>query len=125
MPTTDILLDKTVQIVSAYVSCNQLEIGKIPSLVEETFRSLKKISADQIGPVPAVPIDSSVTDDFLICLEDGEQVTLLKRYLQNHHDMSPEEYRAKWGLPEDYPFVAKSYSIKRSQIAKEQGLGKS
>ena len=77
-----------------------------------------------LRPTPAVPIDESVHDDYLICLEDGEQVTLLKRHLATRYHMTPEEYREKWGLPDDYPMVTKTYSERRSQIAMEQGLGR-
>lgn len=93
-------------------------------ILQRFLRYLKQVE-NQVQPRPAVPIEDSVHDDYLICLEDGVKVTLLKRYLRTHHNMTPEEYIRKWGLPDDYPMVSKAYSERRSQIAKEHGLGRS
>lgn len=117
----DTITAKAADIVAAYVSNHQVSSEDLPGLIQSTIMALSGSVPNK--PTPAVPIDESVTDDYLICLEDGQKVTLLKRYLSKHHGMTPEEYIEKWGLPEDYPFVTKSYSEKRSEIAKEQGLG--
>lgn len=108
------------QIVAAYVSNNRISPEEVSSLIHETMRALEGESR----PRPPVPIEESVTHDYIICLEDGERVQLLKRYLDSRHQMTPEQYKEKWGLPDDYPFVAKAYSERRSEIAKAQGLGK-
>ena len=115
----------TVDVVAAYVSNNTVQSDELCSLLQRVYETLKGLDGVAAGPEPAVPIEESVTDDYIICLEDGEQVTLLKRYLKTHHNMTEEEYREKWGLPEDYPFVAANYSKQRSEIAKKHGLGKS
>jgi len=112
----------TITLAAAYLSCNKVPLGEIANVL--------KIIDDAIGgidlevPRPAVSIEESIQDDFLVCLEDGKQVTLLKRYLKQAFGMTPEDYREKWNLPEDYPMVPKKYSEKRSGIAKEHGLGK-
>jgi predicted transcriptional regulator len=111
--------------VQHYLVYSDVPPEDLVGLLEKVFHSMNTLVNDPEKVRPAVPIDQSVTPEYLVCLEDGEHVTLLKRYLQNHHKMTPQQYREKWGLPEDYPFVARSYSEKRSQIAKEQGLGKS
>ncbi|MCG7629063.1 MucR family transcriptional regulator [Epibacterium sp. MM17-32] len=124
---TDLLL-KAGDIVAAYVSRNDLPADKLPELVEQVAARLLKLDSGQApapGPTPAVPVEESYGDDFIICLEDGKRVTLLARHLKTHFDMTPEEYRERWGLPEDYPFVTKAYSEQRSKIAKENKLGKS
>lgn len=126
MSDTDLLL-KAGDIAAAYVSRNKIERQELPGLVEEIYTTLQRISSEGVNPrpTPAVPIEDSVHFDKLICLEDGAEVTLLTRYLRRHFGMSPEEYREKWGLPEDYPMVTEKYSKTRSAIAKDQGLGKS
>ena len=113
-----------VTIACSYFSNNTVEIDDIGRVLNTIASALNRIDSGDTEQAPAVPIDESVTDDHIICLEDGEPVTLLKRYLSTRYDMSPEEYREKWGLPEDYPFVAKNYSEKRRAIAKSHGLGK-
>lgn len=115
------------QIVSAYVGNNEVESDDLPALIQKVHRSLQSLDGDASLPfnrVPAVPIEESMSDDFLICLEDGKQFKSLKRHLRAKYDMSPEEYRMKWGLPVDYPMVAPGYSRKRSKLAKKMGLGK-
>lgn len=121
------LLLKAGDIVAAYVSKNDIPTDQVLTLlasVAEKMNSLMQLDDDASHPRPAVPIDQSVTNDHIICLEDGKPVVLLKRYLAKHHNLTPEEYFKKWGLPDDYPLVAKAYSEKRSAIAKDHGLGR-
>lgn len=117
------LIMKAGDIVAAYVTHNDLPADQVPTLLARLIDKMQGGSEEE-QLVPAVPIDQSVTNDHIICLEDGKPVVLLKRYLAKHHNMTPEEYIAKWKLPEDYPFVTKAYSEKRSAIAKDHGLGK-
>ena len=119
------LLESITRVVSSYVGNHAVPIERLDEVIDKIGTVLERRWGGGVsGPRPAVPISESVHPDYLVCLEDGEKVTLLRRYLQNHHNMTPEQYIAKWGLPEDYPFVARSYSQKRSRIAKEHGLGK-
>ena len=114
-------------IVSAYVSNNPIQSAELPELIRSvhtTLRELQTSSEQPVAPEPAVSIKKSITDDFLICLEDGKKFKSLKRHLRSKYGMSPAEYREKWGLPYDYPMVAPSYARKRSALAKEMGLGK-
>ena len=126
-PNHDELLALTTEIVSAYVSNNTMPTGEIPVLIEKIFKTLSHVgnegSALADRPQPAVPIKKSITDDYLICLEDGKKLKMLKRHLKTAYNMSPEEYRERWGLPADYPMVAPSYAEKRSRLAKDIGLG--
>ena len=114
-------------IVSAYVGNNSVAAAELPRLIEQTYSALVKVT--KTGPVapskqvPAVPIKKSIHDDYLICLEDGKRFKSLKRHLRAHYNLSPEEYRAKWGLPGDYPMVAPNYAKARSNLAKQMGLG--
>ena len=115
-------------IVSAFVSNNSVHASDLPQLIDVVHTSLKTIVAPKPEPVapvltPAVPVKKSITDDYLICLEDGKKFKSLKRHLQQAFGLSPDEYRAKWGLARDYPMVAPGYAAKRSQLAKESGLG--
>lgn len=121
------IIEYASEIVSAYVSNNPIQSAELPDLIREvhtTLRDLKDAGTDNAAPEPAVAIKKSITDDFLICLEDGKKFKSLKRHLRSKYGMSPEEYREKWGLPYDYPMVAPSYARKRSALAKEMGLGK-
>ena len=119
----------TSQIVAAFVSNNPVPADGLPGVIQSVYRSVTALSRGEPDtaerPKPAVPISRSVTDDHIICLEDGRKLKMLKRYLRSHYDMSPEEYRQRWGLPSDYPMVAPSYAARRSRFAKEIGLGKS
>ena len=119
----------TSQIVAAFVSNNPVPADGLPGVIQSVYRSVTALSRGEPDtaerPKPAVPISRSVTDDHIICLEDGRKLKMLKRYLRPHYDMSPEEYRQRWGLPSDYPMVAPSYAARRSRFAKEIGLGKS
>ena len=118
-------LELVSKIVSAYVSNNSLPPSEIPHVIMTVHEGLK--SQDQTAsspPEPAVPIKKSVTPNYVICLEDGKKLKMLKRHLRNAFDMSPDEYRQKWGLPGDYPMVAPEYAARRSELAKKIGLGR-
>lgn len=125
----DELLQMTVDIVSAYVSNNAIASAQIPELISTIFNSLDVLREDETieeeEPLkPAVPIRKSIGDDYIICLEDGKKLKMLKRHLRTTYNLTPEEYRAKWGLPSDYPMVAPNYAKQRSQFAKKIGLGR-
>ena len=126
-------LDIAASIVSAYVGNNSLPTPELPALIASVHAALVRVRGglstgeNQEAPAepakPAVPVKKSITPDFLICLEDGKKFKSLKRHLRTHYDMSPDEYRAKWNLPSDYPMVAPSYAEARSNLAKQMGLG--
>ena len=124
------LLELTSQIVAAYVSKNNIAQGELPNListVRAAFVGLSKPQASEevAEPLkPAVPIKKSVTPEFIICLEDGKKLKMLKRHLSSSYGMTPDEYRAKWGLPSDYPMVAPNYAKSRSELAVKLGLGR-
>ena len=125
----DFVLEMTSEVVSAYVSNNPVSTNELPILVGEVYTALAKASSTGGGqPVerakPAVSIKKSIHEDYLICLEDGKKFKSLKRHLRSHFDISPEEYREKWGLPMDYPMVAPNYAKARSRLAREMGLGR-
>ena len=125
-PGADVL-SLTAQIVAAHVSKNQIAPEALPSLIQSVYRSLATVGEVQAAPVaqePAVPIRKSVFPDYIVCLEDGKKLKMLKRHLNASHDMTPDQYRAKWGLPRDYPMVAPNYAITRSDLAKNFGLGR-
>jgi len=132
MEDKNLLAEITADVVSSYVSKNKVAIGELPDLIvsiHDIFSRLTHVG-DEIGQVaddlvPAVPLGESITENYLICLEDGLKFKSLKRHLRSHHQMSAEQYREKWELPADYPMVAPSYSKKRSKLARENGLGKS
>lgn len=118
----------TAEITAAYVSNNQLENSELVEVIKSVYSSLASLDSevvpDHTDLKPAVPIKRSVQNDYIVCLEDGKQLKMLKRYLRSNYDMTPEDYRAKWNLPPDYPMVAPSYAKRRSQFAKEFGLGR-
>ncbi|MDC7694367.1 MucR family transcriptional regulator [Asticcacaulis sp. DXS10W] len=118
-----------VEIVSAYVGHNQVPSTEVPQLIQSVHTALTGLSAPStpkvVAQAPAVSVKKSVTPDYLICLEDGRRFKSLKRHLSTHYNLSPDEYRAKWNMPEDYPMVAPSYAAARSQLAKANGLGQS
>jgi predicted transcriptional regulator len=123
------LIELSAEIVCAYVSHNALSPTDLPKLIAEVHVALNGLhSAEMPEPVeelkPAVPVRKSVAPDYIICLEDGKKFKSLKRHLRTHYNMSPEEYREKWGLPADYPMVAPNYSATRSRLAKDNGLGR-
>jgi predicted transcriptional regulator len=122
------VIEMTTEIVSAYVSNNSVAAADLPALIQSVHRALSGITGSvevaEIAPKePAVPVRRSITPDFLICLEDGRKFKSLKRHLRTKYNMSPEEYRAKWALPKDYPMVAPNYAKARSDLAKQMGLG--
>ncbi len=120
----------TAEIVGSYVSHNSVSPTDLPKLIVETHAALRGLQATA-APVPvvelkpAVPVNKSVGHDYIICLDDGKKFKSLKRHLSTHYDLTPEEYREKWGLPPDYPMVAPNYSAVRSRLAKDNGLGRS
>jgi predicted transcriptional regulator len=127
-PSTSNFIELAADIVSAYVSNNTVPTHELPGLITEIHAALQRVSSGTVeAPVepakPAVPVKKSVNADFLICLEDGKKFKSLKRHLRTQYNMSPEQYREKWGLPADYPMVAPSYAAARSRLAKEMGLG--
>ena len=122
------LLEMTTEIVSAYVGNNSVTSNDLSALIQSVHRALSTVNTapevvDLTPKEPAVPIKKSITPDFLICLEDGRKFKSLKRHLRTKYNMSPEDYRAKWGLPKDYPMVAPNYARARSDLAKQMGLG--
>ncbi len=124
------LTSLTADIVSAYVAHNAISGEKLPDFIGSVYGALNRASTQGAEPPkeelkPAVSIKKSVTPDYIICLEDGKKFKSLKRHLRSQYDMSPEEYREKWGLPHDYPMVAPSYAAARSDLAKNMGLGRS
>jgi len=124
------LLDMAVDIVTAYVSHNAVKAGDLPGLIEQVYASVEGIAlSDNVEtgprPEPAVPIEDSLTDEHIICLEDGLLFQSLKRHLRVKYNLTPEAYREKWGLPRDYPMVSPNYTKRRSALAKKTGLGKS
>ena len=124
-------LDAAADIITAYVSNNQVPASELPSLIASVRAALANPAGPQAGAapepvelVPAVPIKKSITPDYLISLEDGKKYKSLKRHLQSNYGMSPDDYRKKWGLPSDYPMVAPNYAAARSALAKSMGLGR-
>ena len=122
---TDVL-GLTAQIVSAHVSNNPINADALPSLIQDVYRTLAGVGKEQVLPdkqAPAVPVKKSVFADYIICLEDGKKLKMLKRHLKTSYNMTPEQYRDKWQLPPDYPMVAPNYAKHRSSLAKKIGLG--
>src|SRR5215468_2959691 len=127
-PEKNELVELTADIVSAYVSNNTVVAADLPGVIHNVFDALSRASAATGQPAreelrPAVPVKRSVTPEYIVCLEDGKKFKSLKRHLRTHYDLSPEEYRAKWGLARDYPMVAPAYAAARSHLAKNMGLG--
>ncbi|TPM90667.1 MucR family transcriptional regulator [Mesorhizobium sp. B2-1-3A] len=125
----DSLIELTADVVSAYVSNNPVPVGDLPALIGQVHAALKGttggISVAQPEALkPAVPIKKSVMADYIICLEDGKKFKSLKRHLSTRYGLTPDEYRAKWGLAKDYPMVAPNYAAARSALAKTMGLGR-
>lgn len=125
----DVLINLTTDIVSAYVSNNPVPVADLPSVIGQVHSALKSLESgaaekepEQLKP--AVPIKKSVTPDYIICLDDGKKFKSLKRHLSTQYGLSPDEYRAKWQLPADYPMVAPNYAAARSALAKTMGLGR-
>ena len=125
----DNLIELTADVVSAYVSNNSIQSSDIPALIGEVHTALHQTLGGPAEPEPepqkpAVSIKKSITPDYIICLDDGKKFRSLKRHIRTHYDMTPEDYRAKWKLPYDYPMVAPNYAKARSILAKKMGLGK-
>jgi predicted transcriptional regulator len=126
---TEDLLKFATSIVAAYVSNNPVPVADLPSMIKSVYATLGGLSGaspSDSGTTqkPAVNIKKSITPEYVICLEDGKKLKMLKRYLRSRYNLTPEEYRAKWGLPADYPMVAPNYAEQRSQFAKKIGLGR-
>ena len=121
------LLTLTTEIVAAHVSNNTVALGDLPQLINQVYNSLANIGAPPLAaaarPQPAVSIKKSVQPEYIVCLEDGKKLKMLKRHLKTAYNLSPEAYRERWGLPPDYPMVAPNYARQRSRLAKEIGLG--
>jgi len=125
--TTSDILGLTAKIVAAHVASNQLNANALPSLIQSVFQSLSTVDDTPVAALqsaPAVPWKKSVFPDFIICLEDGKKFSMLKRHLRTSYNLTPEQYRKKWGLPWDYPMVAPNYSSRRTVLAKQVGLGR-
>ncbi len=128
--SSDELLRLGAEIVAAYVSRNAVSAEAVPDIIRTVHSALEGLSKGgapapaEERPKPAVPISKSVQHDYIVCLEDGKRLKMLKRYLRSRYDMSPEEYRRRWGLPADYPMVAPAYAARRSDFAKQIGLGR-
>ena len=124
-PTTNVL-GLTAQIVSAHVSNNSVAPDALPTLIEEVYKTLSGVGKEPMQadrPQPAVPVKKSVTAEFIVCLEDGKKLKMLKRHLKTSYNMTPDQYRERWGLSPDYPMVAPNYAKHRSSLAKKIGLG--
>jgi predicted transcriptional regulator len=121
------ILEQTVDIVASFVAHNTVQVADLPNLIDDTFNALKSHTTiepqEPEKPKPAVPIKRSITEDYIVCLEDGKKLKMLKRHLKTVYDLTPDEYRARWGLASDYPMVAPSYAARRSELAKQIGLG--
>ena len=122
------LLGHTAEIVGAYLSQSSAQADEIPEIIRTVHGALAGLSGEAVAPrekqKPAVPIGRSVQHEYVVCLEDGAKLKMLKRYLRSRYDLSPEEYRRKWGLSPDYPMVAPAYAARRSEFARQIGLGK-
>ena len=122
------LLDLTASIVSAHVANNSVAVGDVPKLIKDVYGTLATVSSEEEAeperPEPAVSIKASIKPDYIVCLEDGKKLKMLKRHLMTHYGMTPEQYRTRWGLPSDYPMVAPNYAKQRSALAREIGLGR-
>ena len=122
------LLRMTTEVVAAYVGNNSLTTAQLPEVINAVYASLKQLDGKLPDPRaeplrPAVPVRKSVTPDYLVCLEDGKKLKMLKRHLMTAYGMTPEQYREKWDLPPEYPMVAPNYAAKRSELARKIGLG--
>lgn len=124
---SELLITLTSDIVAAHVSNNSVAVSDVSALIQNVHAALANLSqsapAPEVKPEPAVSIRSSVKPDYIVCLEDGKKLKMLKRHLMTHYQMTPEDYRSKWGLPADYPMVAPNYAEQRRSLAKKIGLG--
>ncbi len=126
--SSETLITLTSDIVAAHVGNNDVAVKDVPALISNVYAALAGLGetavVEEAKPQPAVSIRSSVKPDYIVCLEDGKKLKMLKRYLRTNYEMTPEEYRARWGLPADYPMVAPNYAEKRRDLAKKIGLGR-
>lgn len=122
------LFTLTSDIVAAHVGNNDVSVADVPALISKVYAALAGLGeapvVEEARPEPAVSIRSSVKPDYIVCLEDGKKMTMLKRYLRTNYNISPEQYRARWNLPADYPMIAPAYAEKRRELAKKNGLGR-
>ena len=119
-------LELTTEIVSAHVSNNSVALNELPNLIQDVYKTLANLGAGAVmpeRPQPAVPIKKSIFPDYVVCLEDGKKLKMLKRHLKTAYNLTPEQYRDRWGLASDYPMVAPNYAKHRSRLAKKIGLG--
>ncbi|MDE2475791.1 MAG: MucR family transcriptional regulator [Alphaproteobacteria bacterium] len=126
---SDDILKLATEIVAAYVSNNPIPVSEVPAMIKSVHSTLGGLGGGLSGEIqlsqkPAIPVKRSVNPDFIVCLEDGKKLKMLKRYLRSNYGMTPEEYRSKWSLPADYPMVAPNYAAQRSEFAKKIGLGR-
>jgi predicted transcriptional regulator len=126
VPARDVFIRSTATIVASYVAKHEVATATLPDVIRDVFETLRDLTgeAEPEAPPPVGDLTSSVFPDYLVCLEDGEQMAMLKRHLWTCHGMTPDEYRAKWDLPPDYPMVAPNYAKVRSDLAKQSGLGR-
>ncbi|MBK8176399.1 MAG: MucR family transcriptional regulator [Rhodospirillales bacterium] len=120
------MLELTTEIVAAHVGNNPIAAAELPNLIQSVYQTLTSVGSEPVSmerPKPAVPVKRSVFPDYIVCLEDGKKLKMLKRHLKTAYDMTPEEYRDRWSLPPEYPMVAPNYAKHRSNLAKEIGLG--
>ena len=126
--SAEMLITLTSEIVAAHVANNSVEVDQLPELIQNVHGALAGLGspaqADETPPEPAVTVRASVKPDHIVCLEDGKKMKMLKRHLMTDHGMTPDEYRARWNLPSDYPMVAPNYAEKRRELAKKIGLGR-
>ena len=126
--TNEMLITLTSDIVAAHVSNNSVSVDDVSTLISKVYGALaglgQAVVVEEKLPEPAVSIRSSVKTDFIVCLEDGKKLKMLKRHLMTHYNMTPDQYRARWSLPADYPMVAPAYAEKRRELAKKIGLGR-
>ena len=129
--TSGDILELTTTIVSSHVANNSVSVSDVPKLIQDVYETLSSVSAKEEAPAeeprpePAVSIRASIKPDYLVCLEDGKKLKMLKRHLSSQYGMTPDDYRKRWDLPSDYPMVAPNYAAQRSELAKNIGLGQS
>ena len=122
------LLELTAKVVANHLSNNTVNVKDIPGLIRQVYKTMEQLNGSNASLTPsaqpAVPIKDSIKPDYIVCLEDGKRLKMLKRYLRTKYQLSPEDYKKRWGLPPDYPLVAPNYALKRQQLAKSIGLGR-
>ena len=122
------LLELTAKVVANHLSNNTVDVKDIPGLIRQVYKTMEQLNGSNASLTPsvqpAVPIKDSIKPDYIVCLEDGKRLKMLKRYLRTKYQLSPEDYKKRWGLPPDYPLVAPNYALKRQELAKSIGLGR-